>query len=55
MSGVESALITSLVAGIGLSFLFIFITVILMVVLLLLRDFAWRITVLEGTGVMESL
>ena len=55
LSGVESALINSLVAGIGLSFLFIFITVILMVVLLLLRDFAWRIAVLEETGVMESL
>jgi hypothetical protein len=55
LSGVESALINSLVAGIGLSFLFIFITVILMVVLLLLRDFAWRMTVLEGTGVMESM
>ena len=55
LSGVESALINSLVAGIGLSFLFIFITAILMVVLLLLRDFAWRITVLEETSVMESL
>jgi len=55
LSGVESALINSLVAGIGLSFLFIFITVILMVVLLLLRDFAWRMAVFEGTGVMESL
>jgi len=55
LNGTESALITSLVAGIGLSFLFIFITAILMVVLFLLRDFAWRISVLEGTGVMESL
>ncbi len=55
LSGVASALVNSLVAGIGLSFLFIFITVILMVVLLLLRDFAWRTAVLEGTGVMESL
>ncbi len=55
LSGVASALVNSLVAGIGLSFLFIFITAILMVVLLLLRDFAWRMAVLEGTGVMESL
>jgi len=55
LNGTKSALINSLVAGIGLSFLFIFITAILMVVLYLLRDFAWRITVLEGTGVMESL
>jgi hypothetical protein len=55
LSGVETALITSLIAGIGLSFLFIFVTAILMVVLLLLRDLAWRTAVLEGTGVMESL
>jgi len=55
LSGVASALVNSLVAGIGLSFLFIFITAILMVVLLLLRDFAWRMAVLEGSGVMESL
>ena len=55
LNGTKSALINSLVAGIGLSFLFIFITAILMVALLLLRDFAWRITVLEGTGAMESL
>jgi hypothetical protein len=55
LNGTESALINSLVAGIGLSFLSIFITVILMVVLLLLRDFAWRMVILEGTGVMESL
>lgn len=55
LSGVKSALINSLVAGIGLSFLFIFITAILMVVLLLLRDFAWRMTVLEGSGPLESL
>jgi len=55
LNGTESALITSLVAGIGLSFLFIFIIAILMVVLYVLRDFAWRITVIEGAGAMESL
>ena len=55
LSGVQSALITSLIAGIGLAFLFIFITIILMVVLYLLRDFAWRMAVLEGTGPLESL
>ena len=55
LSGVKSALINSLIAGIGLSFLSIFITAILMVGLLLLRDFAWRMTVLEGTGPLESL
>ena len=53
--GVESALITSLIAGVGLAFIAILITVVLMVVLYLLRDFAWRTSVLEGTGAMESL
>ena len=55
LAGVESALITSLVAGIGLAIIAILVTVVLMVVLYLLRDFAWRISVLEGTGAMESL
>lgn len=55
LSGVGSALITSLIAGIGLAFIAILVTVILMVVLYLLRDFAWRTTILEGTGAMESL
>ena len=55
LNGTESALIISLVAGIGLAFLSIFVTVILMVVLYLLRDFAWRVAVLEGTGPLESL
>ena len=55
MSGVQATLITSLIAGIGLAFIFIFATVILMVVLHVIRDFAWRTAVLEGTGVMESL
>jgi hypothetical protein len=55
LSGVQSALVTSLIAGIGLAFLFIFITVVAMVVLYVLRDFAWRMVVLEGAGVMESL
>ena len=55
LNGVESALITSLIAGIGLSFISIIVTVVLMVVLYLLRDFAWRFSVLEDAGVMESL
>jgi hypothetical protein len=55
LSGVQSALVTSLIAGIGLAFLFVFITVVAMVVLYVLRDFAWRMVVLEGAGVMESL
>jgi hypothetical protein len=55
LSGVESTLVTSLIAGIGLAFVSILITAVLMVVLYLLRDFAWRMTILEGTGVLESL
>jgi len=55
MGGVESAIISSVIAGSGLAFLFIFVTVILMVVLYVLRDFAWRMTVLEGVGALEAL
>lgn len=55
LSGVKTALISSLIGGIGLAFLFIFVTAILMVVLYVLRDFAWRLVVLEGAGVMEAL
>lgn len=55
LAGVESALVTSLIAGIGLVFLFGFITFIVMIVLYLVRDFAWRISVLEDKGVFESM
>jgi hypothetical protein len=55
LSGVESAIFSSLIAGIGLVFLFGFITVILMIVLYVVRDLAWRISILEGLGVMQSL
>ncbi len=55
LSGARSALVTSLIAGIGISFLFIFITAILMVILYVLRDFAWRMVVLEDAGVMDAL
>jgi hypothetical protein len=55
MSGAQWSLVTSLISGIGLAFLLIFITVILMQILLLVRDFAWRTAVLEGSGVRESL
>jgi hypothetical protein len=55
LNGAESALITSLVAGIGLAFIAILFTGVLTAVLYLLRDFAWRFSVLEDTGVMESL
>lgn len=55
LGGVRSALITSLIAGIGLAFLFIFVISILMVILYVLRDFAWRMVVLEDAGVLDSL
>jgi hypothetical protein len=55
LGGVESALISSLVAGIGLVFLFGFVTTILMLLLYIVRDFAWRISVLEDKGALESL
>lgn len=55
LSSVRSALITSLIAGIGLAFLFIFVTSILMVILYVLRDFAWRMIALEDAGVMDAL
>jgi len=55
MSGMESTIISSVIAGSGLAFLFIFVTAILMVILYVLRDLAWRKVVLEDAGVMESL
>ncbi len=55
LNGVESTLITSLIAGIGLAFIAILVTAVLMMVLYLLRDFAWRSTILEGTGALEAL
>ncbi len=55
LGGVQSAIISSLIVSIVLAFLSIFVTVILMVVLYVLRDLAWRMAVLEDTGVMESL
>ncbi len=55
MGGVESVIISSIIAGIGLVFLFTFITMILMVILYVLRDFAWRMVALEGLGALEAL
>ena len=55
LSGVEAALVTSLIAGIGLIFLACFLTIILMVVLYLVRDLAWRMVVIEGAGVNAAL
>jgi hypothetical protein len=55
MGGVEWEIINSIIAGSGIAFLSILITVILMTVLYILRDFAWRMVVLEGAGVREGL
>lgn len=45
----------SMVSLIGLAFLSIFVVVILTVVLNLLRNFFWRVSVLEGASVGESI
>jgi hypothetical protein len=55
MGGVQSTIISTIIAGVGLAFLFIFTTVILMVVLNVVRDLAWRMIVLGGAGVREAL
>ena len=55
LSGVETSLVTSLIAGIGLAFISILVTIVVMVVLYLLRDISWRISVLEDAGVMDAL
>jgi len=45
----------SIAAIIGLVFLVIFVVIILSIVLNLLRHFFWRVSILEDTGVRESL
>ena len=55
MGGVRSTIISSIIASIGLAFLLIFVITILMVVLYVLRDFAWRMIVLDGAGAREAL
>ncbi len=55
MDGVEATIISNVIAGIGLSFLAIFVTLAVMAVLYVLRDFAWRMIVLDGMRAMESL
>jgi hypothetical protein len=55
MSGVQWNILSSLIAGVGLAFLFIFVTAILMVVLYLVRDLAWRTIALREAGVGEGL
>lgn len=55
LGGVESTIISSLIAGTGLAFLGIFATGIIMVVLYVLRDLAWRMIALDGAPAMASL
>lgn len=55
LNGEKTALVTSLIAGIGIIFLTCFLTIILMVVLYLVRDLAWRMVVIEGAGVNAAL
>lgn len=55
LSGVKTALVTSLIAGIGIIFLVGFLTILLMVVLYVVRDLAWRMIVIEGAGVKAAL
>jgi hypothetical protein len=55
MSGVETTIVSSVIASIGLAFLFILVTAVAMIILRVLRDFAWRTIVLESAGVMDSL
>lgn len=55
MGGVRSTIISSVIAGSGLAFLFIFVSVILMAVLYVLRDFSWCMIVLEGASALEAL
>jgi hypothetical protein len=55
MTGDEWTIISSLIAGIGLAFLFIFVTVVLVAILNVLRDIAWRMVALEDAKVIDSL
>ncbi len=54
INGGEFYTTTSFIALIGFTFLAIFVTMILMAVLLLLRQFVWRVCVFEEAGVRES-
>lgn len=53
--GVETTIISTVIAGSGLAFLAIFATLIIMVVLVVMRDLSWRMIVLDKAGAMESL
>ena len=54
INGGEFYTTASFIALIGFTFLAIFVTMILMAVLLLLRQFVWRVCVFEEIGVRES-
>jgi len=54
INGGEFYTTASFIALIGFTFLAIFVTMILMAVLLLLRQFVWRVCVFEELGVRES-
>lgn len=47
--------ISIVISGSGLAFLFIFLTIVVLVAAFILRDFAWRIVVIEGMGSWEAL
>jgi len=53
--GSEALTITSIIAGVGIAFLLIFLFSILFVVLVLLRNFFWRVCALEQVGVTEAI
>lgn len=53
--GSETLTITSIIAGVGIAFLLIFLFIILYVVLVLLRNFFWRVCALEQVGVAEAI
>jgi hypothetical protein len=55
IGGSEAARVISIIAAVGLAFLFIFLTIILEALLVVIRHFAWRACVIEKTGVIESL
>lgn len=55
MGGFSPALITSLVVGISLIVISALLTALVMVVLQVVRDFAWRASVLENTDARTSL
>jgi hypothetical protein len=54
VSNVEWLTVTGIIAAVGLAFLFIFLVAIAMIVLRWLRNFVWRVCVLEDLNVRDS-